>query len=248
MSKTFNIAAFIVGLIGVIISLISYLSTTKNKEISYNIYSPSYKIYDNELIHKTSNLNVFFKDSIKIEQNIYLTTFTIWNSGDLPIDKRDIRSEIEMKFIGIKKLINYHVIKEVEMGVSNIVFTSKNDSVYILDWKFFDPGNGIKVQLLYFGNEVVTSKIDGSIFDVKFKEFVPYQNKRPKSRKFTVIFFLVSPILIWFLSSTILFRMAKNKVQLSWEFLFFVVNPVLFFLISAYLVISFIFKIEEIPF
>jgi len=248
MNKFLTIAGFIVGLIGLIVGLYSYLITVKTKEISYNVYSPSYKIYDNETINNASSLKVLLEDSIKIDRNIYMTTFSIWNTGDLPIDKNDIRSDIVIKFKGINKLINYKIIKEVDKGVSNIIFTSKNDSIFNLDWRFFDPGNGIKVQLLYTGDETVKCEIYGSIFEVKFKEFIPIQNQKSKYSMFTIILSMVMTVLIWLYSAYRIIRKGNFKIRFSPDFLFTVIYPILFLLMSAYLIYSFYFRIQEIPF
>lgn len=249
MTKFLNIAGFIVGLIGLIIGLFSYIDTVKTKEISYNAYSPSFKIYDNEVINDASSLNVSLEDSIKINQNIYMTTYSIWNSGDLPIEKKDVRSDIEIRFKGINRLINYKIIKEVENGVSNFVFTKKNDSTFTLDWKFFDPKNGIKVQLLYFGNEKVTTEIHGNIFDVKFKEFIPFQNKKnSKFHNLNLNFVIIMTVLVWLYSAFRIIIKGIIKIGFTYDFYFTLVFPIIYTFLTVLSIYIYYYRIQEMPF
>lgn len=169
-----TVAGFAIGIIGFIL----LISSIKISEISYNIQTPSYKIYDNELISQTSTLNFILKDSIDVDQNIFLATFSIWNSGDLPIKKEDLREKIEIKFSGVDKLLDLKVIKEVEEGISEFVLKQVNDSVFLLDWDFFDPAYGLKIQFIYFGKENIACEIGGNYYGTIFKEFLVEPKKR----------------------------------------------------------------------
>ena len=248
MNRTISILGFVVGVIGLVIGIFSYLNSVKSKEISYNVYSPSYKIYDNEAIIGSSTLNILLEDSIKINQNIYLTTFSIWNSGDLPINTNDVRKEIEIEFIGIDKILDYKTIKEVEEGISEFDFKQINDTIFNLDWKFFDPNNGLKIQLVYFGDESITCEIDGNILQTEFKEFVPVQSQR---RGYNIISPLVMIIMVLLIIATITYTIIKRgvpKVEFSFLFFILVINPIILLLVFAYYIYNFYFKVQDIPF
>jgi len=249
MNKVLNIFGFIIGLIGLVIGIMSYIDTIKSKELCFNVYSPSYKIFDNEAIKVASSLNIFTSDTIKIDQNIYLTTFSIWNSGDLPIKKEDIRKSLSVHFTGIHKIISYKIIKEVEEGSSEIKFISKNDSIFDLDWKYFDPKNGIKVQILYLGEDKIKCQVEGRIFETKFIEFIPIQNLRNGAGPYILIMTIMA-ILTTLFSINIYVKMFKrnNSFSISIDFFISIILPVLYILLCFFMLYARYFMIQEIPF
>lgn len=248
MNKFLNIIGFFIGFFGLIIGIISYVNTVKKKEISYNIYSPSYKVYDNEAINVGKSLNIILSDSTKVNRNIYLTTFSIWNSGDLPINKEDLRKNIEFRFSGIEKVINFNIIKEVENGVSDFQFIPKNDSIFRLNWKYFDPKNGIKVQIIYFGKEKISCHLDGLLLETEFKEFIPIQNMQKSIKPWMLILLVLVIFYLVFSSFINLFRKVLIKAQTSTDYIFNLISPILMFLMTAYIIYYLYFKIQDIPF
>jgi hypothetical protein len=256
MQKILNILGFIIGLIGLIIGLVSYLNTVKKKEISYNVFEPAYKIFDNEAIDKESNLMILTKDSLNIEQNIYLTTIAIWNSGDLTINKSDVRKRIVLKLKGVNKIIDFKLIKEVEAGISKFTYEVNKDSIYNIDWKFFDPKNGVKFQMLYLGEEKLSGKISGNILETSFVEFIPAEIKdgaitiesKPK-RFLTLISLIIVGILIIIYTIFVILRKRKKEGGIGEKYLF---NTVLFntitLIVLAYFTYIFVFRITEVPF
>jgi hypothetical protein len=253
MQKILNILGFIIGLIGLIIGLVSYLNTVKKKEISYNVFEPAYKIFDNEAIDKESNLMILTKDSLNIEQNIYLTTIAIWNSGDLTINKSDVRKRIVLKLKGVNKIIDFKLIKEVEAGISKFTYEVNKDSIYNIDWKFFDPKNGVKFQMLYLGEEKLSGKISGNILETSFVEFIPAEIKdgdiKIKSKKNTLITSIIIGVLIIIYTIFDILRKRKKEGGIGEKYLF---NTVLFntinLIVLAYFTYIFVFRITEVPF
>lgn len=259
MQKSLNIIGFIIGLIGLIIGLVSYLNTVKKKEISYNVFEPAYKIFDNEAIDDESNLMILTKDSLKVEQNIYLTTIAIWNSGDLTIKKSDVRKRIALKLEGINKIIDFKLIKEVDAGISKFTYEVNKDSIYNIDWKFFDPNNGVKFQMLYLGEEKLSGKISGNILETSFVEFIPADIKggsiEMKSKTYRIILFIV--LILMTISIIILSilrirrkirKEEKIEVKLSIDFIMTVIYPIFMLIIIGYATYIFFFRITEVPF
>ena len=259
MQKSLNILGFIIGLIGLIIGLVSYLNTVKKKEISYNVFEPSYKIFDNEAIDKVSNLMILTKDSLTVEQNIYLTTIAIWNSGDLTINKSDIRKKIALKMEGVNRIIDFKLIKEVEAGVSKFTYEVNKDSIYDIDWKFFDPNNGMKFQMLYVGDEKLSGTIAGNILETSFVEFIPaiikdggieMKSKTYRINMFIVLIFLALSIII--LSILRIRRKIKREekieIKLSMDFIMTVIYPIFMLIMIGYVTYVFFFRITEVPF
>jgi hypothetical protein len=254
MQKILNIAGLIIGLIGLIIGLVSYLNTVKKKEISYNVFEPAYKIFDNEAIDKESNLMILTKDSLNIEQNIYLTTIAIWNSGDLTINKSDVRKRIVLKLKGVNKIIDFKLIKGVEAGISKFTYEVNKDSIYNIDWKFFDPKNGVKFQMLYLGEEKLSGKISGNILETSFVEFIPAEIKdgdiKIKSKKNTLITSIIIGVLIIIYTIFDILRKRKKEGGIGEKYLFNTVlfNTITYIIVLTYFTYIFVFRITEVPF
>ncbi|WP_243471301.1 hypothetical protein [Winogradskyella sp. MH6] len=255
MQKTINFFGLIVGLIGLAIGIVSYFNTVKDKEISYNVLGPSYKVFDKEAIEGESSLKIFAKDSSKINQNIYLTTISIWNSGDLTINKSDVRKQIAIELKGINKIIDFKVIKEIESGVSKFTYEVSKDSIYNFDWNYFDPKHGLKFQVLYVGEENITGKLKGNILETDLVEFVPAEINEDgieNSSKITKI--VVFSIFIFIGITTIILSYARIRKKKktgelrNFDFIMYVIYPIILCIGILYTGYILFFKITEVPF
>ena len=112
MNKTTNIIGVLVGIIGITLAVYFHYSTREIKEISYHTDTISLKIFDNNLIKDTQKISLYKNDSIKISRNVYLTTFSIWNSGNQPIPAKDIRKNLNVLFEGIDEILDYKIVKK----------------------------------------------------------------------------------------------------------------------------------------
>ena len=250
MTKLMNILGIIVGLLGLIFGMYSYFSNQKKSEISYNIYSPSFKIYDSEITREMSSLNLFFGDSLKIRQNVYLTTFSIWNTGDLSINKNDIRKKIDIEFDGVGRILDLRTIKEVERGISNIKLSAVTNLSYCLDWDYFDPNNGLKIQLIYIGEEKVKCKVNGYILGTNIKEFIPIQNVRDIPGRKTSIFILLGTILITvIITIMIIINRRKNvRLPISKSYRTIIIFTLVNIGYGFFIIYYFFVRVQEIPF
>jgi hypothetical protein len=259
MQKVINFLGLIIGLIGLAIGIVSYLHTVKYKEISYNIYKPSYKVFDKDVIEGESNLKILTRDSTKINQSIYLTTLSIWNSGDLTINKSDVRKKIKIDLKGIDKIIDFKIIKETESGVSDFKYEVNKDSIYNFDWKYFDPKHGIKFLILYIGDETISSKLKGNVLETKLVEFVypevkdiSYKNEIIFYRNFIYAVITVLVILVTVMSFYNIKRKIKKegkiKIDFNFDSFFYLICPLILIIGIIYVGYSFYFKINEVPF
>lgn len=226
-NKVINILGFIVGLLGLLFGIYSYLNNQKKSEISYNVYSPSFKIFDSELTKGMSSVNLFVGDSIILNENVYLTTFSIWNSGDLPIMKNNIRKKLDVEFEGMTWILDIKTIKEVERGISNIKLSAISHLRYNLDWDYFDPNNGLRIQIMYTGAEKVKCKVNGYIFGTNIKESIPiqYDKNHPVERfllyssVFTILFLLYTILITYKFRSKFVNRLFRPIIFISSVFI-----------------------------
>jgi hypothetical protein len=256
MQKTINFLGLIIGLIGLAIGIVSYFNTVKNKEISYNIFGPSYKVFDKEVIEGESGLKIFAKDSTKVNQNIYLTTISIWNSGDLTINKSDVRKQIAIKLNGIDKIIDFKVIKEIESGISKFAYEVNKDSIYNFDWNYFDPNHGLKFQVLYLGDESLSGELKGSVLETKLVEFIPaeikengLENSSKLVRTSVFALFTILGVTTIILSYYRIRRKLKKEGKIKlFDYIMYVAYPIVFIIGIFYIGFILFFKITEVPF
>lgn len=193
MNKFTNIIGVIVGVIGILLAFYFHHTTHESKELSYNLVPESFKIYDQDLISDSKSISLYKNDSIKIKNSVFLTTFSIWNSGNQPIPPKDIRKDINIKFSGINEILDLKIVKIIDPEISLIKATKLNDSTISLNWKYFDPKDGIKFQLLYTGNPILKSKVDGKILLTSIEEFLP--KKKDKYTDLILIIALIPKII-----------------------------------------------------
>src|SRR5580658_9574958 len=98
IKKPVNLLGLSFGLAGMLISLLTYYWSNKTKSISYLIDKPI-------SLHQN-------KDSL------YTATGYIWNSGDLPIAKEDLRSEITLVLVGANQIIDSRIMEQVKPGIA----------------------------------------------------------------------------------------------------------------------------------
>ncbi|TYP71499.1 hypothetical protein [Aquimarina intermedia] len=171
MNRLTNLAGVIIGVIGILIAFYLHYSNKETKELSYYILPESYKVFDKELITETNSFSLLQNDSLKIEESVYLTTFSIWNTGNQPIPPTDVRKDLEVLFSGIDKILDLKILKTIEPEVSKFQLTRVSDSVVGVKWKYSDPKDGVKFQMLYLGESYIIPKIEGKILETTFNEF-----------------------------------------------------------------------------
>lgn len=177
MNKIANSLGLIIGILGIVISIYIFYSTKTEKIITYYLSSESFKIFDNDLIEKSQKITLLRNDSIKIKENVYLLTFSIWNSGNVTIDPEDVRKDLVIKFIGIKEILDYSILKEIDHEISKFNLNKISNNSFQLRWKYFDPNDGLKIQLLFTGVPNLNVEIDSKIINTKINEYVPIRKK-----------------------------------------------------------------------
>ena len=177
MNKVTNIISVIIGIIGIIIGLYFHYSIKEEKTISYHLNAESYKIFDNKNTNGLQKLTLYKEDSIKIKQDVFLTTFSIWNSGNMPINTIDIRKELIINLSGVENILESKIIKEITSGISEFKISQTSTSSFNLKWKYFDPKDGTKFQLLYIGKPNISATIKGKILKTEIKEFKSLKDK-----------------------------------------------------------------------
>lgn len=174
ITRPFNLFTIVFS---IALSAFFYFNSKKVKSISYHIDEPPSLIYDSH--NSSSAIQVIQKDNTVIKSNVYLITGLIWNSGDLPITKEDVRQNIVLKLHSATKILDFKIIKQTDPTIARFNLLSQANNLLVLDWKYFDPNYGFKFQIIYIGSNDSQFDLTGKILDVDgFKKIKTLSNTK----------------------------------------------------------------------
>jgi hypothetical protein len=226
IKKPFNMVTLSLTVISISLTVLFYFNGRRVREICYQINQPVSKIYDSE--NSAPTIKLIENDSIPIIENVYLLTGSIWNSGNLPILKVDVREPITISLNNCKRILDYKIINSYDPSVSKFLLTKNKSNSLNVDWAYFDPKYGFNFQIIYLGNEDSDFCIKGKILDMKsFINTKPNDSINKKVRLFLLISY---PLVIIFLSLFLYFQRRKR----SWDIILF---RILLILCSIYFII-----------
>lgn len=164
LKKPFNLITFLLAVIGIGLSVVFYYKSEKKKSISYYVNESSSLIFDSK--NSLSAIKIYDKNSQPIKENVYLINGIIWNDGDFPITKSDIRIPIHLTLNDQSAILDYKITKENQKESSKFVLSNKQSNSLNLDWKYFDPKAGFKFQIIYKSKNPSKLELKGKILDI----------------------------------------------------------------------------------
>jgi hypothetical protein len=138
----------------------------KRMEIAYTISDTS-KIYDSHkfISDKTFRMNpddqtlkeqppfiVLGADGHPITNDIYLTTFIFWNSGDFKIEPSEVRTPITISFAPNISILDTTIVKQSDpqSGAFQISKVKNGQQAALqIRWLHFDQRDGLRLQIIY---------------------------------------------------------------------------------------------------
>ncbi|MBN2828824.1 MAG: hypothetical protein JXR56_00725 [Candidatus Cloacimonetes bacterium] len=139
----------------------------------YSVINSPTLIYDRD--NSSPNIWVTLKDSIPINENVYVTTLALWNKGKLEVKSEDVRKPFYIFCSdSIGKIIDIDIIQQNDPIESNFRLSHFGDSVK-LDWDYFDSKYGCKILVIYSGHDdtkiLLTGKVAGTSVKEKREQF-----------------------------------------------------------------------------
>tara|TARA_B100000953_G_C18005186_1_gene416323 strand:+ start:709 stop:1506 length:798 start_codon:yes stop_codon:yes gene_type:complete len=248
MKKSLNFLGLIIGITGILLAIYFHFSSNKEKEISYNVQNEALKIYDTDLLKKYQRISVYQDDSIKIDKTVYINTFSIWNSGDLPISKQDVRKDLIISFLGVEEILDVQILKEIDKEVSGFELIPIDSASYKLKWKYFDPKDGVKFQIIYTGESNIKPKIKTKILSTDIEEYKPTQSKNFQEKGIYSIFIAgTGSIFLMLIVNSLIskrpynpFTRIKNSKLLelkSYRIIFLVIKIIFLIMLMVYVIL-----------
>ncbi|MFD2565525.1 hypothetical protein [Aquimarina rubra] len=218
----------IVGIVGVVITIIFYEFSNKMKEPVYSIVKEPSLIFDKE--NATSNFKLLSKDSTIIQQNVYVTTIVAWNNGDLEISKGDVRKKIKVTVSDQNEILEYKITKQTNPEISNFKLKQFENEL-IVDWDYFDPKFGFEFQVIYSGTEETQIEMEGYIIGAKVKK-VALRPKGAFNKYFGIFALIVNIYLVFIVFKD--FKRATWKYYLFQSFILMIGLAIALWLINKY--------------
>jgi hypothetical protein len=189
--------------------------------------------------NSTSALKVIEHDSISVNRDVYLLTGSLWNSGDYPISKEDVRVPISLTLSNRCRILDFKITKQKDPTIAGFVLLKEKPNSLNVGWNYFDPDFGFKFQIMYVGNNISDFKINGKILDIK--EFNKIE-KIEKRNGFLKWFNLLNPIVLlgFTIYGVIRYKGSTNRYD-KYKYKYFLTLIILsIFLLSFYIWMYFI--------
>lgn len=207
VKKPFNLFTLLLAIIGIILTVFFYFKSQKVKDISYLLNEPSSLIFDSK--NASSAIKVIEKDSNIVSGDVYLLTGSIWNSGDYPISKDEVRLPLSITLSNSIRIIDFKIIQQKDSAIANFVLSKEKPNSLNISWKYFDPSFGFKFQIMYVGKGISEFKLNGKILDIKkFTEVEMIE----KQNGFLKWWNLIAPIFILYFSASQLISNKKRTI------------------------------------
>lgn len=159
----FNIAGFIIGFLGVLLTIVFYLRAKKEKIPCFEISSNTIL----EKLHKSlDGLEVHYKG--EAQERITITKVAFWNDGKETIDRNHLVEKDSLRLICplSAKILDIRIVKS--SAESNFVqidnpVSDKDVTYYPLNFEYLDNKDSFIIQIVHTGNSHECFDIKGKI-------------------------------------------------------------------------------------
>jgi amino acid transporter len=151
---------------------------------------------------------LFEQDSIPVIGNVYLVNGSIWNSGDFPIIKEDLRLPLSINLNISNRILDFKITKESDPSIAKFNLKKKNNSLDI-NWDYFDPGYGFSFQIIYVGVSDPKFKLNGKVLDISSFTEVDKPENKVGTKDYIIVFIGYFCLAIFYL--ILYFEKRKSK-------------------------------------
>lgn len=159
--KPVNIVFLVIAMLGAGYGIYAHLDTRAINEIAYKV--STIRIF--EVSAGTSKISVYDDQNQRIEEDIFVSEFIIWNSGNTNMSTDKIREPVTFALSGKGRIIDYAVVEEVPKGVAGFSLHAVPDKGPVkslkFSWRNFDPDYGANVRVIFSGTDPIKIKVLG---------------------------------------------------------------------------------------
>jgi hypothetical protein len=233
LKKPINILFLLLGIVGIVLTVLYYYNSKTKRDVSYYVVDPPSLIYDSK--SSSSAIRVLARDSSVVNDNVYVLTGVIWNSGNLSITKGDLRQDLSLNLSGAKKILDFKIIRSTDPIISQFALKRNSVTGLGISWKYFDPNYAFRFQIIYTGKADCNFNIQGKILGVtNFNKITDESKGFPLWGEvaFCAMMYVIVRTVVQL--DTLIF---KNKRENLWRLLFWAI-PMTIVIILLFTVIS----------
>lgn len=161
-----NYGGFIIGILGIILSLYLYRKSLEAKEPRF--YYKTYRDIEKLTVGKSSDIQVLYKD--QDVDRVFSTYVWFWNGGKKPINKQDIPQQSKIIFRCIDKefpakVLDYRILRTSRDAI-NFVIGEKGDDFISIGFDFLDQNDGAVLEIQHTGSYETEVQSEGIILGV----------------------------------------------------------------------------------
>ena len=121
--------------------------------------------FHDEVLNRQENPDflLYYKDTLPIKNNLYLTHIEFWNEGTTPIRSEDLLEEIQIKLSDGKIIGNVEIEETHPKVIKAAVNYLDSGNALALRFNFLENTNGIKLRFYYVGEQKSNIKMDAYI-------------------------------------------------------------------------------------
>jgi hypothetical protein len=200
-----------IAIIAVIVSI--YLSLSSKKEIDLVYYYDDSAILIYNSMNPSSKIRLL-KDSVLVNEDVFISEIVLWNRGDESAAFDKVRDTIKVQFLNCNDILDCKIISESH-PTSKFTLNKISFNTVSLVWKYFDPGNAVKFQIIFTGNKTMSMNWKGYIAGIheikRVKKFNIYAN--PSMNDFTDWRFIFSFLIGLLISIPIMIKKSSINVK-----------------------------------
>jgi hypothetical protein len=119
----------------------------------------------------------------QITGNIFGTEIVLWNTGDLTLGEKSdrIRKPITITFSSAARIID-GVVQDTKNVDSNTVSIEKSQNEVTIKWTQLDPGDAIKVFVIYTGQQQAALEYDGRFVSTRLADVSEFKEEYPSEQ------------------------------------------------------------------
>jgi hypothetical protein len=219
--RPFNIISLLIGVTGIILFVLS----KRDKEPAYFVSKDRNIVFDSKKLAPA--IKLVDRDSTIISEDVFLATVSFWNAGELPITRADVLKPVRLVIDNCTRILDYKILAQKDSAIAGYTLQPDdrgmpyNSRALSIDWDILEPGYGLKLQVMYVGQQFSMMRFDGHIIGVR-----SFSDATPVTQKYQLMWwFFPVVLLVGFVADRKYFDLERYKTATkTWRVFYWGIN------------------------
>ena len=148
--RNIGIIGILIGIFGIVLTIVMYVDTRQSGQITYQI--------EHETLYRPSKALPTALQlpgvAAPIMSRVTQSIVTIWNGGNVPFKGEDTRTKLTISGDSSVEILAAETQVSKTLPGSSGFSVSHDKGSVVVDWRLFDPGEGLQIALLSTGNAI----------------------------------------------------------------------------------------------